>query len=1298
MKRRAEDQEPIFTPQQQQPRQPPVQGIAESFQHRALAPAPAVVETAADNMQPSTGIQYSLPQGYQVSAMPQSTSGHGHNSTAPHVGPHPHNLTVQPQGAAVVQGHAHPPAPMTSTQGQQQFQRLKVEDALSYLDQVKLQFGNQPQVYNDFLDIMKEFKSQSIDTPGVINRVSQLFKGHPDLIMGFNTFLPPGYKIEVQTNDLVNVTTPGQIHYITPHGISVHNIPASGPPSQPASHHQHQSQPQPASHTSTNTTTTAATTPTIPTPPAPSKTSKPVQSPAHTPTSQPNPSIPSYASPRSPSVQSHTPVSSTPSSGPPLQNNQPVEFNHAINYVNKIKNRFQGQPDIYKAFLEILHTYQKEQRNAKEAGGNYTPALTEQEVYTQVARLFKNQEDLLSEFGQFLPDANSSVLLCKTTPDRADSVRNDHGGTVKRPLLNNKQRLSQNGLPIRRPAGVGATPPVKKKPKIMGKDHSLAEVGKHSTSTETMFFEKVKKALRSSEAYDNFLRCLHIFNQEVISRTELVQLVIPFLGKFPELFTWFKNFLGYRESSHGESSHVESLPKERATEGIAMEIDYASCKRLGSSYRALPKSYQQPKCTGRTPLCREVLNDTWVSFPSWSEDSTFVSSKKTQYEEHIYRCEDERFELDVVLETNLATIRALETVQRRISRMSAEEQLRFKLDNTMGGSSEVIHRKAIQRIYGDKAADIIDGLKRNPAVSVPIVLKRLKMKEEEWREAQRGFNKIWREQNEKYYLKSLDHQGINFKQNDTKVLRSKTLLNEIEMLYDDRQERASEETATPPASGPHMTLTYEDSQILEDAAALIIHHVKRQVGIQKEDKSKIKQIIHHFIPDLLFSRRGELSDVEEEEEEEEEDAEAEHDGPKKHNGLPGGSPPKSKLLFSNTAAQKLRGTDEAYNMFFVNNYWYIFLRLHHILCSRLLRIYGQAEKQIEEDAREREWEREVLGLKREKNENPAIQLKMKEPMDVDVDDYYSVFLEMVRNLLDGNMEPAQYEDSLREMFTIHAYVAFTMDKLIQSIVRQLQHLVTDDVCVRVTDMYLGESANKATGGALSTQTSRAAPEGAYQRKAEQLMSDENCFKLVFVKSRGTVSLAMELLDTEEENSDEPAEAERWSDYMGRYLNSDSASPELREHLAQKPVFLPRNLRQIRKCQRGWEQLQQERLAKGSADKSQDGSSELKMECRFKLNSYKMVYVCKSEDYMYRHTALTRAHQSHQQVNRRLHRRFHAWLDSWASEHVTGEMAADSQRWLMGDGQEGLLSCTTTRCPEVLHYLNVNKYRVKYRTL
>ena len=86
-----------------------------------------------------------------------------------------------------------------------------LNDALSYLDQVKVRFSDQPDVYNKFLDIMKDFKSQAIDTPGVISRVSELFNGHPALIQGFNTFLPPGYRIECGTEenpDAIRVTTP----------------------------------------------------------------------------------------------------------------------------------------------------------------------------------------------------------------------------------------------------------------------------------------------------------------------------------------------------------------------------------------------------------------------------------------------------------------------------------------------------------------------------------------------------------------------------------------------------------------------------------------------------------------------------------------------------------------------------------------------------------------------------------------------------------------------------------------------------------------------------------------------------------------------------------------------------------------------------------------------------------------------------------------------------------------------------------------------------------------------------------
>ena len=73
-----------------------------------------------------------------------------------------------------------------------------------------------------------------------------------------------------------------------------------------------------------------------------------------------------------------------------------------------------------------------------------------------------------------------------------------------------------------------------------------------------------------------------------------------------------------------------------------------------------------------------------MSFPSWSEDSTFVTSRKTQYEEHIYKCEDERFELDVVLETTLSAIKCLEAVHRKMTRMTPEESAKFKLDNSLG--------------------------------------------------------------------------------------------------------------------------------------------------------------------------------------------------------------------------------------------------------------------------------------------------------------------------------------------------------------------------------------------------------------------------------------------------------------------------------------------------------------------------------------------------------------------------------------------------------------------------------------
>ncbi|KAH7945416.1 hypothetical protein HPB49_010724 [Dermacentor silvarum] len=1141
--------------------------------------APTVADNR-ENMQ-GPGVQFTVQSsGFQprLGAGSLSQLGHNHSPSSVH----------HPLGG---QSHA------TQLHGQQQFQRLKVEDALSYLDQV------------------------NIDTPGVIQRVSNLFKGHPELIVGFNTFLPPGYRIEVQANEQVNVSMPGSLSTtLTAGGVPIGPPQPTVPQAPPAA--------TPVGGAAPGIVAPASAAASPPTGIKASGLPQLLLScmaqlcmlvhgrgtnfvSGHLPISGPPPSgLGGGQAPHS-SPPSHAPTAPQPpavatsgqtAAAPASQASQPVEFNHAINYVNKIKNRFQGQPDIYKQFLEILHTYQKEQRNLKEGVQTGAKPLTESEVYAQVAKLFQNQEDLLQEFGQFLPDANgaSTHSLVSHGLDfgfqPVKAVNNDHTAAAKKPstgltkpslVSGLSTSLKQAGPPLKRPLSHLSGSVTKKQKMTSLKDVSLAEAGKHGTLNEFAFFDK-------------------------------------------------------------------------------------------------------------------VLNDTWVSFPSWSEDSTFVSSRKTQYEEYIYRCEDERFELDVVVETNLSTIRILEAIQKKLQRMSAEEKQRFQLLDNLGGSSNVLQQQAIRRIYGDKAADIIEGLKRNP-----------------WREAQKSFNKVWREQNEKYYLKSLDHQGITFKQNDVKFLRSKSLLNEIEAIYEERREQMEEGTGEVP-TGPHMSLAYLDRSILDDAANLIIHHVKRQTGINKEDKQKIKQLLRQFIPDLFCLPRGELSDDEVDKEDDimTEDGESQP-FPSTPNHRPDDAFPKdSDKSAVRTASEDCTGSadgsqlsappmqnlysDDSYALFFVNDHWYLFFRLHHLLCERLTKIYKQSTNLAADEAKER----------KDRKESTAVALRLKPRSEVEVEDYYPVFLDMVKSLLDGNMDGTQYEDTLREMFGIHAYTVFTLDKVVQNAVRQLQHIVCDEACLRCTELFVEEQRVGGAGGTCATAAHRAHLESSYQKKAEQALVNDNCFKLVLYQKE--TKLTIELIDTESDMSEDPVEIEKWSEYVDKYVaGEDSISDELRDQLAKKPVFLPRNVR-ARRQQVKKQESEAKKLASstngnsnnngtcnkspctndestndevpfaaavggaalGSSVSAGAGKTDLveDSQCKFNLNSYKMVFVVNSSSYIYNRRALRRAQQSHRKVSQRMHHSFSKWHQGWLDKNVDSEQDRLCEDWLLGLGYECTTNC------------------------
>lgn len=73
---------------------------------------------------------------------------------------------------------------------------------------------------------------------------------------------------------------------------------------------------------------------------------------------------------------------------------------------------------------------------------------------------------------------------------------------------------------------------------------------------------------------------------------------------------------------------------------------------------------------------------------------------------------------------------------------------------------------------------------------------------------------------------------------------------------------------------------------------------------------------------------------------------------------------------------------------------------------------------------------EEENLRSKGRESIATALRLKPKSDVQPEEYYTTFLDMLKNVLDGNMDSNTFEDSMREMYGIYAYISFTLDKVV----------------------------------------------------------------------------------------------------------------------------------------------------------------------------------------------------------------------------------------------------------------------------
>lgn len=140
-----------------------------------------------------------------------------------------------------------------------------------------------------------------------------------------------------------------------------------------------------------------------------------------------------------------------------------------------------------------------------------------------------------------------------------------------------------------------------------------------------------------------------------------------------------------------------------------------------------------------------MLNDEWVAFATSASEGS-GAHRKNVYEDALYNSEQERHWYSFQIESNLRTIAHFEPIAARIVRMDAVERLHFRMEEGLGGSSPSIYKRVIKKVYGkDQGNEILQAIYDNPCVAVPIVLARLKQKDEEWKRALREWNKVWRE-------------------------------------------------------------------------------------------------------------------------------------------------------------------------------------------------------------------------------------------------------------------------------------------------------------------------------------------------------------------------------------------------------------------------------------------------------------------------------------------------------------------------------------------------------------------------
>ncbi|VDQ04751.1 unnamed protein product [Trichobilharzia regenti] len=484
----------------------------------------------------------------------------------------------------------------------------------------------------------------AIGTEVVIRRVRELFEGHPDLITGFNTFIPQGYRMDapptshqsfnskptctvIPSRSTLSISSSDNVTPVKGVCTSLKVSEAVSEWSPPGSltgvaSSQFDVSSRPNVHVSVVSNCLPL-----------SVSSPPIR--ALTPNIQPDGL--SYNSSTQQQflstdyqenlsnviVRNSHNTTSLPQSPHVYQQNQHQSFHHALQYVNKIKTET---------------TINRKNSGYSQLSGSdlLDPSVPVPQLINRVSEGINLALSSRQRPGQEAVPANVDSKKLKRLAPAPTAFSNSASAVI---------------------------PPKKSRSSV--RDVSIVDTNQLTTGIGVSLLQKIRDALDAdspvgSRSYQTFLQNVCLFNRRIISADELLETTHPLFIRHVDVWRRFSDFImssrnssqegfgqlqshspAYSRDRHDRDKHgtcnfpcdahtcsdslsnnINNQPPTSLVSLVSevsqkrLDLDYTKLRSCGVSYRALPSNFPQSKCSGRQkcPVAKEVSQSFFLVY------------------------------------------------------------------------------------------------------------------------------------------------------------------------------------------------------------------------------------------------------------------------------------------------------------------------------------------------------------------------------------------------------------------------------------------------------------------------------------------------------------------------------------------------------------------------------------------------------------------------------------------------------------------------------------------------------------